>query len=104
MNDNLKIMSINKGNSKIHNRIDQLNDMINQHKPDIFIINELNVYKSDQITKFQFPGYYLETDNLKLTDTRSRTGVLVKENLTYKRRKDLESNGNSTIWIQVKTK
>ena len=88
----------------LHNRIDQLNHLIETHKPDIFIINKFNIEKNDTTTRNQFTGYKLELDNLMKTDDKSRTGLLIRDNLIYKRRPDLESEGNSVIWIQVKTK
>ena len=47
-------------------------------------------------------NFTLEVDNLQTTDKTSRTGVLVHKNLHYKRRKDLERPGLSTVWIQLK--
>ena len=52
-------------------------------------------------SEFQFPGYFLEYDNLRKIDGWARTIILIKNSIKYKRRKDLETNGTSTIWIQV---
>ena len=37
-----------------------------------------------------------------MTDQTSRTGVLIHKNLHYKRRRDLERPGLSTVWIQLR--
>ena len=42
----------------------------------------------------------MEQDNLDLVDKMSRTVVLVHKKMHYKRRKDLETFGNSTVWLQ----
>ena len=43
----------------------------------------------------------METDNLDIVDRESRTGILIKDNIHYKCRRDLETQGISTIWIQL---
>ena len=97
-------MLLNKGNSNLNNKIDQINHLISIHNPDFFSLNELNLEKYDSISPNQFPGYKLECDNLAQTDTCARSGVLIKEEIEYKRRKDLECEGLSTVWIQIKTR
>ena len=42
MNKSLKFLQMNKGNSELYSRTDQLKDIIQTHRPSIFIINELN--------------------------------------------------------------
>ena len=49
----------------------------------------------------EFPNYKLESDNLDKTDNTSRTGILMDRQLHYKRRRDLESPGLSTVWVQL---
>ena len=96
---NICIMFLNKGNAQLYNRVDQVNNLLSIHKPDIFTINELNLPSTDSITCHQFTGYTLEKDDLDLTDKTSRTGVLIKLGLQYKRRRDLEAKGCSTVWF-----
>ena len=36
----------------------------------------------------------METDNLDIVDQTSRTGMLLHNSIHYKRRRDLETNGN----------
>ena len=101
MNKLLKIIQVNKGDSDLQNRTDQINDILLTYKPHIVILNELNNYAKDDITKKSFSDYNLETDNLELTDLKSRTGMLINKNIHYKRRNDLETKGTSTLWIQL---
>ena len=104
MKNNIKIASINKGNSDLINKVDQINHLLTKHKPDLLVINELNLNKNDTTTKNQFIGYNLEHDQQLKTNGTARTGILIKSNINYKRRKDLESDKISTVWVQVKTK
>ena len=101
MNKVLKIVQVNKGDSYLYNRTEQINDILNEHKPHLMIINELNVHLNDNITKNSFGIYKLETDNLEVVDKLSRTGILVHPDIKFKRRRDLESQGTSTIWLQL---
>ena len=52
-------------------------------------------------TKYAFPGYTMEHDGLDKTDGWARTAILIKDNIKYKRRRDLENKGISTVWIQI---
>ena len=101
MNKVLKIIQFNKGDSCLNNRTDQITDILEQHNPHIAIINELNNDKNDSVTRHSFQNYTLETDNLEIYDKKSRTGILIKNNIHYKRRIDLETPGTSTLWIQL---
>ena len=101
MNKSLKFIQINKGDSDLSGRSDQINDLLLQHKPHLLIVNELNLRSTDTVTKHQFDNYSLETDNLDILDQMSRTGVFIHRDLHYKRRRDLESQGTSTVWLQI---
>ena len=101
MNNVIKIIQLNKGDSHLENRTEHINIILNNQKPHIMILNELNVALGDQITKNSFGKYKLETDNLEITDKFARTGVLIHPDIKYKRRRDLESPGTSTLWLQL---
>ena len=97
----LKIVQLNKGDAKLYNRTDQINQIINEHKPHIFILNELNSETDDSISRQSFPNYKLEVYNLEVVDQRARTGILIHEKIHYNRRCDLETQGTLTVWIQL---
>ena len=97
--NNLKIIQINKGKSALSIRIPQINNLINEHNPHILILNELN-YSILDTTTF-FPGYTLEADSLRDTHGMACTGILIKDSLVYKCRKDLEMPLLSTVWVQL---
>ena len=102
MKNSLIIMQINKGNSEFDNRVDQIKYLISQYNPDLIIINELNNTKGDIISKSQFPNYSMQTDGLDITDAGSITGILIHKNIHFMRWNDLETQGLSTVWIQLK--
>ena len=101
-NKQLTFMLINKANSDLHSRIPEINSILSQHKPSFLVINELNLHHNDKISSKLFPGYTLVQDNLHLTNIKSRTGILVDKNIKFSRRKDLESQEISTVWLQLK--
>ena len=101
MNKTLKFVQINKGDSDFLSRTDQINDIIKNHKPNIVVINELNCKNDDNVARGQFPQFKLETDNLDIVDQMSRTGILIHKDVQYKRRVDLETQGTSTVWVQL---
>ena len=61
----------------------------------------MNLDFKDKISGLQFENINLETDNLDVVDEIARTGILIHNQLHYKRRKDLESPGISSVWIQL---
>ena len=101
MNKVIKIIQIHKGDSHLENRTEHINEILSKHKPHIMVINELNVRLNDTITKNSFGNYKLETDNLEIVDKVSRTGILIHPDINFRRRRDLETPGTSTIWIQL---
>ena len=100
-NPNFKFLLLNKNNADLKNRIDQINHVLETKKPDFFVLNEAQLHKHDTTTRYQFPGYCMENDNLNITDGWSRTAILVKNSIKYKRQKDLEIKGIATVWLQV---
>ena len=101
MNKTLKIIQINKGDSDLQNRTEQINEIIDKNKPHLVVINELNLDPADTITRNMFGEYKMEADNLDITDKRSRTGILIHKSIHYKRLRQYESTGTSTVWLKL---
>ena len=101
INKNLKIMSWNKGNSYIKHSIEDIRDLIYNHKPDILVINELRLFEDEDISIASIKGYNLEVDNLREKYKESRTGIYIKDNLIYERVTKFEAELSSTVCIKV---
>ena len=101
MNKVLTMIQLNKGDSDLQNCTVQINQILHKHKPHLAIINELNLDPNDKITRNMFNEYRLEADNLDITDKRSRTGILVHKSIHFKRMRELESIGTSTVWLKL---
>ena len=97
----IKIVQMNKGPSEFFNKIPHIKTVILLQKPDILVINEANLSIYDNISQHQFPGFKMEIDQLGKISKRSRTVILVKENVSYKRCMNLESKMNSVIWLHI---
>ena len=64
----IKIVAWNKGNCELISKIDEIKVIVQQKKPDIFIVNELNLYKNDDTNMCNIHGYKFEHDNLLKTN------------------------------------
>ena len=101
INKNLVLMNWNKGNSKFLHRIDTIRHIIQEHRPDIFAIQEANLSNSDDIRLAQVQGYYLETDQLIQYKNLARTVMYISHDIKYKRLKELESKIEPVIWVEI---
>ena len=101
MNKVIKCIQINKGNAELISRTEQINNLLNEYKPHLAVINELNSELGDTIARGQFDNYVIEVDNLEVMDGKARTGILIQRGIHYKRCKDLKTPGTSTVWLQL---
>ena len=96
------IMSWNKNNTKIMNRIDVISHLIAEHSPDIFSIQKLNLTDDIDLDQIKIPNYKLEIDQLLQQKTgRARTAIYIKDTIKYKRRLDLETPWEPVIWLTI---
>ena len=84
-------MLFNKSNSHFQNYIDKLNQIIDKHKPDILALSEANIYTSDHLKHSNIiDGYKIETNLMSKYTGFSRNAILIKDDINYNRRHDLE--------------
>ena len=94
-------MGWNKGGFELITKISEIKQIIQQKKPDIFVVNELNLYKNDDINMCNIEGYNFEHDNLLKTRGVARTGMWIANNLVYNRIKKSENVGESIVMIKI---
>ena len=94
------IMSWNKGSGFLKNRLDQVNTILEQYKPHILGLSELQVTSND-LPDIIFDNYKLECDNLIITNKTARAGILVHKDLKYSRLNDMEPPNTATVAIEV---
>ncbi len=95
---NFSLFTWNKGNSTFKNKRDDILVTIERYKPDIFAIQEANF---DIINDRGFENYTIESSSLCRGYNISRTILLIKKGVAYKRRKDLENGYISSVWVQI---
>ena len=91
----------NKGSSLFINKINELNILINENKPDIFSVSEANYQLINPQIPNELSNFYIEANKMSPKSTFSRQILLINKSLQYKRRTDLESDLLSTVWIEV---
>ena len=97
----LKLLHINKGNSNFKNKITDIQIIINKYNPDIFTIAEANLDKNYTDYVAQFSDYNIELNKMFKIIGISRNAILIKKQIAYKRREDLEDDETCTIWIEI---
>ena len=85
----LTLLTWNKGNGTFKNKRDDILLIIKRYRPDIFAIHEANF---DLKGDMGFENYSIETNTLFKGHNKSRTIMLIKKGVPYKRRTDLEND------------
>ena len=94
----ITLFSWNKGNSTFGNKRDDILVTIDRYKPDIFASHEANFdIKRDK----NFDNYNIEYNTIIKGYNISRTILLIKKVILYKRRKDFENDYISSVWVQI---
>ena len=96
-----KFMQINKGNSLFDTKATLLLDEINRNKPNIVNICEANFPNIYSNSTKEMAKYNVERTKQSVKLGMSRNILMIKKNLHYKRRKDLEDHVTSTIWVEL---
>ena len=100
---NLTIISWNKGNSQFLNRMQEIQQIIIEQKPDIFSIQEANLSKNIDIGTCQIDGYKMEVDQLYEKFQMARAVIYINEKIKYTREKEQEVQGEPVIWLKIFT-
>ena len=82
------------------NCLNEIKDLIIEERPEMLIINELNLEEDISIDNINIDGYNIEIDNL-YKKGMARTGVYIKKNLNYKREKEFEAENESIVTLKV---
>ena len=100
-NRKMVLMQLNKGSSHFPNKAALVMDEVKKFGPSIVNICEANYKKSDKDLHGDLVNYSVEMSKQSERLGHSRNIILIKKDIVYKRRKDLENNINSMIWIEV---
>ena len=79
--EGFNIIQINKGNSHFDKKINSLQRIIQQDKPDIICISESNIKRSTNDFCNHFPDFNHELNLMSESIDISRNSVLIKSNI-----------------------
>ena len=99
----IKISQWNKGSAPFINRKEDIIGIIIAQQPHILFISEANIGKNAHIPSLQIDNYKMEIDNKRSMGKRSNAVMYIKQGIKYKRRKVLEHDNLSSIWIEIIT-
>ena len=71
---------------------------INKENIDICCLQECEVPNTVDESTLTFPGYKIELED---NDIKKRTGIYIRNNISYQRRRDLEETNNNIVIIDV---
>ena len=80
----IRLMTWNKGNAYMENAMLPINQIINDHKPDVLTITEAQLRPETPIQLVQIPGYKLHTDSLYANGVTARTVTYSNSRLMIK--------------------
>ena len=97
----IKIIAWNKGSLQLISKIAEIKEIIKEKKPDVLIVNELQLDNNDDYNIINIQGYNFECDSLLTTNRISRTGLWIKDIFNYSRLKKQECEGESIVGIRI---
>merc|ERR1712240_613959 len=103
-NHTIKRVQWNKGKANFINKTNELDSILSKHKPNIISICEANINKNNNTEiNNRYKDYRIEHTKMSINTNLSSDVIMIKEDLIYKRRTDLEDIETSTVWIELKT-
>ena len=102
-NHQLNILHWNKGKSLFHNKLNDIDAILDKFKPHVISLCEANIDKIiNNSPNNKYHDYTIEHTLMANKTNMSRNIILIKDGLVYKRRNDLEDEDTSTVWIELK--
>merc|ERR1712240_255237 len=102
-NYHLNILHWNKGNTKFKNKITHIDQILDEYRPHILSLCEANIEKTiNNTTNENYKDYKIEHTKMANKTNNSRNVIMIKNDLVYDRRQDLEDDETSTVWIELK--
>ena len=97
----LKILQWNKGRLNIVTQMTEIRNMFRKFKPDIFVINEVELHISEDPNIMNVSGYTIEYDSMMKNNNIVRTVMYIRSCLNYQRLYKYELEDESVITISV---
>ena len=99
----IRICHFNKGNSYLCNRICEVENIVNEHRPHVLGLSESNFFKGQDIDEVQIENYnFITAKTLNNPELNvSRVCVYLHNSMVGKVRNDLMDDTFSSIWVEV---
>jgi len=103
-NHTIKMVQWNKGKANFINKTNELDSILSKHKPNIISICKANINMNNNTEiNNRYKDYRIEHTKMSINTNLSRNVIMIKEDLIYKQRTDLEDIETSIVWIELKT-
>ena len=100
-NYHLNVLHWNKGNTLFTNKITHIDQIMDKYRPHIISLCEGNIEKMvNKTLNDTYKDYKIEHTKMSSTTNNSRNAILIKNDLVYTHRYDLEDDITSTVWIE----
>ena len=97
-NHYLSLVHWNKGKTLFHNKTTDIDQILSQHKPHIFSLCEANIERIINDTNNDtYLDYNIEHTKMSVNTNKLHNAILIKNDIIYNRRYDLEDEVTSTI-------
>ena len=101
MNLQLKVLHWNLGARKWHNKLDDIQILLNDCKPDLCYISEANLWDGLEPHQMELENYKLVLPLTINSQKHARLVLLVKDTLTVTRLDQYMDDKSATIWVRV---
>merc|ERR1712240_956986 len=102
-NYTIKLLHWNKGKANFTNKTNDLDSILQRHKPSLISMCETNINtNTNTAINNKYSEYNIKHTKMSINTNQSRNIMMIKEDLIYKRQTDLEDEQTSTVWIELK--
>ena len=97
----LKVLHWNLGARKWHNKIEDINNLLNEYKPDLCYISEANLWEGLEAHQTEIQNHYLVLPLTMNSQKHARIVLIVKDTITVTRLDRFMSDSAATIWVRI---
>ena len=91
----------NLGSKKWQNKLDIMELLLEEHKPDLCYIYEANLQAGLEEHEMSIPNHYLIVPNTMVTLGHARIVLIVREGFTVTKLDNLMDKTVATIWVKI---
>ena len=99
--DQFKIVHWNLGSRKWNKKLDEIELLCTEQRPDLCFISEANLWEGLDSHEYEIPGHQIILPNTMATNKHARIVLLVRDGIEVLKLNQYMSNDIATIWVQV---